>query len=192
MLDPDNARIYGSDEDAVFDAPLGTAAPTTLATDLNTEPAAPWEDFGWLGEDGMNLNPSDSVTKFRGHQGGKVVRTKMVTSETQFVFRCLETKAQTINLQFQVKGRTITGVAPNEIARTTFGSGRQVVSRAFLVRLVDEGVIRWFEIPRGEIGERGSLALRNSEMSVYEFTVEIIGDWYELTNDPAVIAGGAV
>lgn len=187
MLDPDNARIYGSDDDAVFDAPLGTAVPAGLATNLDTEPAAPWADFGWLGEDGLNLNPSDSVTKFRGHQGGKVVRTKMVTSETQLVFRCLETKRQTIDLQFQVKDRTITGVAPNQIARTTFGSGRLVISRAFLVRLVDGGVTRWFEIPRGEIGERGSLAFKNSEMSVYEYTVEIIGDWYELTNDPAVV-----
>lgn len=177
-LDSDNARIYGSDDDCVYDAPIGTTPPATLATD----PPEPWEDFGWLSEDGIDINPSDSVEKFRGHQGGRVVRTKMTNSETQFVFRCLETKAQTINLQFNVKDRETT----DGTTRTTFSSGRQVVARAFIIDLFDDGVHRRFEIPRGEIGERGSIAFKNSEMTVYEFTVEIIGDWYELTNDPAV------
>lgn len=179
VLDPDNARIYGSDLDGVAVSALGTAGPTDLG-DLMT----PWEYVGWLNDNGLDLNPSDSVQKFRGHQGGKVIRTKMTESDTSLVFRALETSRLVQELQFDVKDRvTTTGVTT-----VTLGSGRKVLARAFVVDLYDEGVHRRFWIPRGEIGERASIPFRSSEITVYEFTVEIIGDWFEITNDPAVAA----
>ncbi|MFH6689084.1 hypothetical protein ACH473_10680 [Cellulosimicrobium funkei] len=186
MLDPDNARIYGSDDDKVWVGEIGAVLPTTL--DDPTE----HEDSGWLGEDGIDLNSTDDVQKFKGHQGGRTVRTKTVTSETAFVFRCLETTALTLGLQFNIKNKTTTG----GVTTSTMSSGRKVVARSFVIDLFDENtegeIQRRLVIPRGEIGERGSLAFKNNEITVYEFTVEIIGDFIEITNDPAVAvpAGG--
>ncbi|MEE6280146.1 hypothetical protein [Georgenia sp. MJ170] len=177
MLDPDNARIYGGDLDGVAIGALGIAGPEDL-DDLEE----PWEYAGWLNDNGLDFNPSDSVQRLRGHQGGAVVRTKMSESDTAFVFRALETKLLTHGLQFDVKERTTVG----GVTRMRLGSGRKVEARAFVIDLHDEGVHRRFYIPRGEIGERAALAFRNSEITTYELTVQIIGDWWEITNDPAL------
>lgn len=193
LIDSGNARIYGSDDDRVLIGDIGSTLPDDLS-----EPDAALEDVGWLNDDGLDLNPSDSVETFTGHQGGKVVRKKMTASETAFVFRALETKALTLGLQFQIKEKVITGEGAAKIARSTYGSGRKVVAKCFVIDLFDEdpdkpGVVihRRFVIPRGEIGERGSVPLKKSAITVYEFTVTIIGDWFEITNDPAVVEAEA-
>ena len=187
QTDAANARIYGSDDDRVLIGAVGATLPEDLA-----EPGPAHEDAGWLNDDGLDLNPSDSVESFTGHQGGGLVRTKMTSSDTAFVFRCLETKALTLGLQFQIKNKVTTGVGAAAVTRSTLGAGRKVVARSFIIDLFDDDgqgnlIHRRFVIPRGEIGERGSVPLKKSAITVYEFTVKIIGDWFEITNDPAVI-----
>lgn len=177
VLEPDNARIYGGDLDGVAVAPIGTDGPEDLGPLLE-----PFAYVGWLNDNGINLNPSDSVQRFRGHQGGRVVRTKMSESDTSFVFRALETNLVTHGLQFDVKERETVG----GVTRMRLGSSRRVLARAFVVDLHDEGVHRRFWIPRGEIGERSALTYGGSDITTYELTVQIIGDWWEITNDPAL------
>lgn len=175
-LDAANARIYGSEDDAVSIGEVGA----NLPEDLDAPTAH--EHAGWLGDDGIDLNPSDSVETFTGHQPG-TVRKKMSSSETTFVFRMLETKKLSVDLQFDVKERKTT----DGITRSTFASGRKVVARSFVIDVFDDdGLHRRFVIPRGEIGERSTLKLGKAAITVYEFTVTIIGDWFEITNDPAV------
>lgn len=175
-LDAANARIYGSEDDKVSIGKVGAVLPDEL------EEPTEHEDAGWLGDGGLDLNPADTVESFPGHQPG-VVRTKMTNSETSFVFRMLETKALSVGLQFNVKAKSTS----KGITRSTFGSGRKVEARSFIIDLFDDdGLHRRFLIPRGEIGERASVPYKKSEITVYEFTVKIIGDFFEITNDPAV------
>lgn len=181
-VDAANARIFGSDDDAVWINDLGSTMPTGLAA-----PATGWEDVGWLHTDGIPFTPSDSVTKFRGHQGGRVIRTKMTESDTTFQFQALESKLLTLGLQFNIKAQaTATGVHT-----LTLSSGRRVIPKALIVDVFDEDDtdLQWrFEIPRGEIGERSEFTLSNSDITGYTFPVEIIGDWFLVTNDPAFAA----
>lgn len=178
-LDAANARIFGSDDDKVLIAPLGTTPPTALA--------APSEDFldvGWLHTDGIPFTPTDSVEKIRGHQGGRVVRTTITESDLTFQFQALETTALTLALQHNItSASTASGNTTMEAS-----PGRLVLARAFILDLFDKddpSIQYRYVIPRGEIGERSEFAHSNADITGYTFNVEVIGSYQIITNDPA-------
>lgn len=178
-LDAANARIFGSDDDKVLIAPLGTTAPLDLAA-----PGVEFDDAGWLHTDGIPFTPADSVEKLRGHQGGRVVRTTITESDLTFQFQCLETKALTLGLQHNITSAvTTTGTTVMEAS-----PGRQIEARAFVLDLYDKDntdIHYRYVIPRGEIGERAEFSHSNADITGYTFTVEIIGSYTLITNDPA-------
>lgn len=178
--DADNARIFGSDDDAVWVGAIGVTLPIDLAT-----PGAGLEDVGWLHSDGIGFTPSDNVEKFRGHQGGRVIRTKVTESDTTFQFQCLETTALTLGLQHNVKDSdTAAGVTT-----MTLSSGRKVEARAFVIDVYDVDattIHHRYVIPRGEIGERAEFTLANSDITGYTFTVEVIDEYFLISNDAAL------
>ena len=176
-----NARIFGSDSDTVNVAPIGSTLPTTLGA-LD----AAFVDIGWLGPDGISFTPSDNVQKFRGHQGGAVVRTAITESDTSFSFQALESTIENWSLQWNV---TSTGTAGG-VTTTVMTPGRLVLARAFVVDLYDRDdatIHHRFVIERGEIGAREAIKAANGEIIAYQFTVEVIAgnDFIHLTNDPA-------
>ena len=181
-LNAANARIFGSDDDKVQIAPLGTTLPTTLAA-----PAAAFVDVGWLGADGVPFTPNDSIEKLRGHQGARVVRTTVTESDLSFQFQALESTALTLGLQHNVTASsTATGV-------TTLAASpsRQIEARAFVLDLYDKddtSIHYRYVIPRGEISERAEFGHTSGEITGYTFTVEIVGSYSIITNDPAAVA----
>lgn len=181
----ENARIFGSDDDSVA---IGDSLEALLPEGL--EPLG--EDFtevGWLSDDGIGFAPEDSVDKHHGHQGGRVVRTKMTTSETSFTFQALESKLSHVGLAMSIKKSETT--VEGDATKHTMG-GRKVERRPFVVDTYDEDKhYRWI-IPIGEIGERNEFALSSAEITGWEFTVEIIGDFYLVTNDPAMAGAGSL
>lgn len=179
-LDAANARIFGSDDDKVSIGALGSTLPTTLAA-LD----AALVDVGWLHSDGVVFNPADTLGRFRGHQGARIVRTRLTESGTSFTFQCLESTALTMGLQHNVKSSaTLTGVTT-----LTVSPSRKVIPKAFVLDLfdADDNSIHYrYAIPRGEIGERSEFTLAGSDITGYSFPVEIIGDFFIITNDPAI------
>lgn len=172
-----NARIFGSDNDAVWIAPYGTPLPTDLG-DLGPE----FVDAGWLSPDGITVTPSDSVEKFRGHQGGRVVRTKITESDTTFQFQALETTALALGLQFDVLDAVSAGAG---VTSLSVSSGRKVAVRTIVVDVFDEDIHYRFAIERAEIGERSEFSLANNAITGYTFTTEVIDGMEIITNDPA-------
>lgn len=179
----ENARIFGSDDDSVA---IGSSLEALLPEGL--EPLS--DDFtevGWLGDEGIGFAPEDSVDKHHGHQGGRVVRTKMTSSETTFTFQALESKISHVGLAMSVKASE---TAEGGVTKHTMGA-REVVRRPFVIDTYDgEFHYRWV-VPIGEIGERTEFALSKSDITAWEFNVEIIGDFYLITNDPAMAVAEA-
>ena len=182
-VNADNARIFGSDDDAVSIAPLGTTLPTDLVTALD----AAFEEAGWLHPDGFTLGGDTSVQRFRGHQGAKVVRTKVTESNKTIRFQCLETTALTLGLQHNITAAsTTTGVTT-----MTVSAGSKVDARAFVVDVfdIDGGptpIHYRYVIPRGEIGDRAEFTLAATDITGYTYTVEVIDEFFIITDDPAV------
>jgi hypothetical protein len=166
--DRDNVRIYGDDASGVWVAPKGTTGPTTLAA-----LTSPHEEAGWLGEDGVDLDRSEDVAEFKGWQGGATLRKKVTSVEDTFKFVALEETAVTLGLYYK-------GAAPTTATGVdTYSITNQAVSdeRAWVVDFYDGAVQKRLVVPSGEVTGRATVSHKNSDLTMYEFTVTIYGDY---------------
>lgn len=177
QVNADNARMFGSDDDYVAVADLD--AEFTAPTAITAAAPAPFVEAGWIHPDGFTLTPTDEVAKLKGFQGGRVVRTAITSSETSFAFQMLESTALTLGLALgRGKAATTGGVT-----KSTIPGSRTVEKRQFLIGLFD-GDVKWLlHIPHGEITERQEITIGREEITGYNVTVEIIGDYYLYSED---------
>lgn len=166
--DRDNIRIYGDDASGVWVAPKGTTGPTDLAA-----PGVGYAEVGWLSEDGVDVDREANMAEFTGFQGGAIVRRKKTSVKDTFKFVCLEETATTMGLAFA-------GVAPTTATGVdTFAITNQTASdeRAWVVDVVDGTVTKRYVVPSGEAELTGTISHKNSDITMYEFTVTIYGDY---------------
>jgi hypothetical protein len=181
----ENVRIYGSDDDAVSLAASGTALPTIAAV-AGTTPIG-FVDAGWIHTDGITFGGDTNVERFRGHQGGRVIRVKITESNTTIQWQCLETTALTLGLQLNIKSKaTALGVTSAVVS-----SGRKVERRAIVVDTFDADVLVGDDplfyryTAEVEVAEREEFVIASTDMTGYTFTAEVMGDFNIITNDPA-------
>ncbi len=144
-VNPDNAFVYGSDLDAVWLAPLGTELPTSYGEAL--DPA--FRHVGWLDpSSGVAESQTGSVTKLRGHQGGRVIRTISTEAGLEYAFTAFETKDLTLGIRYDEDDVT---VDEDSIRESSFGAGMKVSRFAAVIDLRDRG-------DDGDAGERLAFA----------------------------------
>lgn len=175
----DNVRVYGDLDSEVYFAPLGSTLPTTLA-----DPIAPFAALGWLSEDGVSLAVSTNVEKFRGWQGGATLRTKVTSTEKSISIQALEETPGVTELYYGHDAPVVT----TGVARVDLPEGIGTIARAAVFKFVDGGVTKFLCCERVEVTDREELSHTNSSMTMYGFTLEIIGDSYILTDAPAFTA----
>lgn len=164
----DNIRIYGDDNSGVFVAAVGVAAPIGFAV-----PGVGFTELGWLSEDGVDLDRKEDVAEFKAWQGGTLVRKKTTSVDDTFKFQCLEEQAVTLGLYY--KG----AVATAGSGFATYAITNQSVSdeRSWLIDFKDDAHSKRYLIPTGEVTERAEIPHKNSDLTLYEFTVSIYGDY---------------
>ena len=166
--DRTKARIYGDLSSGVWVAPKGTTGPTTLAA-----PPVGFVEVGWLGDDGVDLDRNEDSSEFKAWQGGTTLRKKTTSVEDSFKFVCNEENATVLGLYYKgVTKTTATGV-------DTYAVSNQSKSdeRAWVVDFVDDTVTKRLVVPSGEVTGRATISHKNSDMTMYEFTVTIYGDY---------------
>lgn len=179
MVDSALARIFGSDNDAIWIGPLGATAPT----DLTGTPGPEYEDVGWLNSDtGVTETLLGSLSEIRGHQGAGIVRTRMETPGTQLQFVALEQKDMTDDLRYDVKSTSTTA----GVKTSTRGPGQKVKPRSAVIDLMDiddDSVQVRIIIPRFEIVPNGDRTFINSDIAGYPMLGSIIGDYTVIETD---------
>lgn len=178
----DNIRIYGDLESEVLLGPLGTILPDDF-TDV--DPAM--QALGWLSEEGVPVTVSTSVEKFRGWQGGGVLRTRVTSTDKSFTVQALEECPVVTELYFAHAPATVTGAGAARVARYDLPEAIGTVARAAVIKFKDGDVDKWLCCEKVEVGERGDIPHTGTGMTIYEMTLEIIGAAYILTNNPAYI-----
>ena len=172
------ARIFGSDLDAIYLAPVGSTLPTTISG----APDAEFVDVGWLSDDGITESLTGSVEKKRGHQGNGVVRTRISEPGTTVSFSALETKAQTMGLRYHEKTATTTA----GVRKATRGPGQKITARAAVIDIFDADnttVKERYVIERLEISPNGDRVANNADIAALPFIGEIIGDYVHFSTD---------
>lgn len=178
----ENARIYGDLISGVWVAPVGTPLPTDLS-----EPPAPWDEIGWIDEDGLTQERKIDSETLMAWQAGTVVRKRVTSTDNTFAFKALEEKLSVFGLYFT----GATAAAEGALTRVTIPAGTGVDQRAFVVDAVDGNIYKRYLIETGEVTDRGEIPHKNDELTVYEMTVTVYGDFDMLTNNPAMAPAGA-
>jgi len=172
-----NVRIYGDESSGVHVAAKGTTAPVDLATPTG------FTEVGWLSEDGVDLDRNEDSATFNAWQGGKVVRKKTTSVDDTFKFQALEENATTVGLFYKGQAPVVTG----GVAKITVTNQILSDERAWVVDFVDGAVTKRLVIPNGEVTGRASVPHKNTDMSIYEFTVTIYGDYFIYSNAPSLV-----
>lgn len=185
----DNIRVYGDLSSEVFLAPKGTALPTpAMFSAASTTDPTGFKGLGWVSEDGVNLSISTDVEKFKGWQGGATLRTKVTAVEKTFTVTALEEAPAVTEMYFghaPVTAANVTGTGALAVAKIDLPEGIGTIERAAVIRFVDGGVSKWLCCTTVQVSERGEAPHTNSDITAYEFTFDILGDSYILTNAPA-------
>lgn len=179
----DAIHIWG-DEDTTVSIARKKDNPTipTALEDLGDE----FFDAGWLSEDGIGLEVSADVTKFKAYQGGKLVKTRVTSTENSFGLQFLQEDPDTTEIFYGHDGVTTTGgVAKYKIPGAITHKEYVVV-----IDFKDAGVTKRLVVETASPGERGTVPHQNSELTVLEVTFDIVGDAYVLTDDPVFVGAG--
>lgn len=181
-VNANNARVYGSDLDAIYLGPLSATSPTTL-----TGTPAGYEDIGWLHSDGVTETLTGSATQLRGHQGNRVVRTLMESGGTQIQFVALEDKAQTRELRYKL---TENASAASGVRTEKRSAGQGVSVRKAVIDFfdVDNTTIqeRWV-IDRFEVYPNGDRVYVGNDIAAFPFIGEVIGSYTVYSYDAATV-----
>lgn len=181
-VDALNALIFGADNDALYlaDGKVDLSKVTDLTSPLPKE----LEHVGWISEDGMGLEFSDSLEKIRGHQGHKVVKTYMSSSDTTLTATLLESKLKTV-----LRALDATAEKSGDITKITAKTARQTKLCTGVLDLFDtsgNGAQWRILFPLLQLGERESLAFKTTEMTAYTHKLEVLEDYVILTNAEAM------
>lgn len=186
----DNAFMAGSEKDTLYLGPAGTDL--SAITNLTTALPEGMVDVGWVSDDGMTLDMSDSVDKIRGHQGHGVVRTYMSDSSTSFKATLLETKLELLKKYLgATKAEKVTTTGTDSITRMTVSASRKVESLCGVADLFDvsTGKQRRYIFPRLELGERSGVTFKVGELSAYEYNLEVLDKYELLSNEDGLKVG---
>lgn len=183
ITNADNAFMAGSEKDTLYLGPAGT----DLSTVTNLTSALPtgMVDVGWLTEDGLTLGMSDSVDKFRGHQGHGVVRTYMSESSTTLKAALLEAKLDLLKRYMGVSKTEKVTVGSASITRMEVSSSRKVEALTGVMDLFDvsTGKQRRYIFKRLELGERSDVSYKVGDLTAYEHNLEVLDGYVLLTNE---------
>lgn len=183
LKNSDNAHAYGDLDSEVLLAPKGTTLPQTVtaALTLFDAPPAVWGAVGWLSEDGVDLALSVESKDFKAFQGGTTIKTKVTSTDRSLKFQALEEKPLVTQL-FWGHGdvEQVAGGSRYELPESV-----GTVERCGVVRLTDGDVEKFYCFTNLQVSERGTLAHKLADLTVFEFTSKIIGSAYCLTTNPA-------
>lgn len=180
----DAIHIYGDEASTVWIRRKGTgdgAIPTGLADP--TEPSG-FQDGGWLSEDGIDLEVSADVSKFKAWQGGSNVKNRVTSTERNFKLQFLQEDPLSTEIFFDHDGIT----DEDGLAKYTIPKSIGYSEWEFIIDFKDAGKTKRL-VATASAGERGTVSHKNDDMTVYEVTFDILEDAYVLTDDEVMVAG---
>lgn len=177
----DAIHIWGDESTTVWlrRKGTGTGSPTGLAepTELMK-----FKDGGWLSEDGIDLEISANVEKFKAYQGGTIVKTRVTSTERSFKLQFLQEDEVAVEVFYGSKLEK-----EGDLAKYAIPKALPYREFEFLIDFVDGDTTKRLVLTAAP-GERGTVPHKNEEMTVHEVTFDIIGDAYVLSDDKVLVA----
>jgi hypothetical protein len=152
----------------LYSAPTGTARPTTSTDVLN----AAYTGLGYISEDGVTEEPDDNVERIVAWQNATVVRANTTESTTTLQCTLIETKGAV--LEAYHKGSTVEVVSAGQWKIDVKAPTED--RRQWVLDVIDGTKHLRFDVPDGEILDRGAIVYANGEAVGYEITITCYPD----------------
>jgi hypothetical protein len=149
-------------------APVGTTAPTTSISALNSA----FVGLGYVSEDGVTESYDDTIEDIIAWQNATVVRSTTTESKATLQLTLIETKGEVLELFH--KGSTVDIVSAGEWKIDVVAPTAD--PRAFVLDVLDGSKHIRIYVANGEVTERGEIVYANGEAVGYEITITCYPD----------------
>lgn len=184
---PNEIRVAGSGR--ILIAPLGTTAPTDVATAWG----AGWKDLGYTTTDGVKFTKKDKIETVRTWQSDAAARLVYSDRDLTLKFALLQFNEDTLPLFFGggTVSETVTG---SKVYKYDVANSPANDERMLGVEFADGGTIKYrFVIPRGQVTDTEELALTRTAAAKLGMTFTALAkddssplaSW--IMNDPAYV-----
>lgn len=160
MPDPINVLVP-QDGSYVYLADVGSTIPADIETAV---PTPPWQNIGYISEDGPSLNPAERETSEIRDWVGALVKIVNTTVTRSVTLPLLETTRESLRLAFD--GGTFTATANG----VKFVPGGDVQERAIIIHMVEGDSLARFAFKRAIVSEVAEVTPSAETGTVWEIT----------------------
>lgn len=154
---------------AIFRAPYGTTAPTTIDAALTS-----FDELGYASEDGIENNNSPSTDTAKAW-GGDIVYAFTTEKEDTFHFTLIEAANADV-LKATYNDANITGSSLNT-GITVKANAKEGDENVWVFDiLMRDGVAKRIVVPDGKVSEVGAITYKDDELVGYELTITALPD----------------
>ncbi|MGW1678499.1 phage tail tube protein [Saccharopolyspora shandongensis] len=153
---------------ALLTGPVGTAAPTDLATW-----ASGMVDLGYISDDGITESRDENSESFTPWQSNAPIRVETTSSVVTFGATLWESNFDTVSLYYRVGLEDMTQTGTGDDAVVSFaekGKPKRDL-RAFGIDVIDGTYHRRIFLPYAEVTERGEITYRSNTLIGYQVTI---------------------
>lgn len=161
----DSANLQYGGDGGVYIGPVGTTAPTDVATALN----AGFIELGYTTEDGVTITPSTNTNSIPAWQSFYAIDRRVTSRDLTISFSLLEVKADTFELNFDGTFATAGGVHT-----FTPASPETITYKALVIEWEDGSEITRLHVPKVMVSEPGSMQIRRADPSTLDMTLGLI------------------
>lgn len=160
ILDADNTEL--SVTGAFYGGPI-TATPPTTATDALTGLTC----YGFTSEDGIEEQPSRSVSQLKGWQNNAVVQNVTTEGSVAYAVTFIETLPEVVELWHNA--------TLDATGKLVFNPGFTAKKQRFVADIIDgDGEVERHSFI-GQVGELDNRAFKSGELRGYPLTINAIG-----------------
>lgn len=178
----DNIRGWDGELSAVYLAPKNTTLP-----ELTLEIPPLFEEVGYISDGGLESEVSVETRETKAWQGNKIVKVKPTGTKKSHKFAALEESPFVTGMYLGHGKPTKVGSPGAEIARVDLPESIPMIEKAMIIKTVDGDRVKLQCFELVSVSERGTVAAKGDEDTIYEFTFVELGPSFWLTNDPAYL-----
>lgn len=148
---------------AIYRAPLGTALPT----DVQTELSAAYKTLGYISEDGVTNSQARTSSEIKAW-GGTIIMTTQTDKTDTFKFIAVES----LNDEVQKMTFGETNVSTDGNGMTTVrANANELEAAVYIIELALNGAFRRIVIPNAKVSATGDIVYKDSDVIGYDTTL---------------------